>query len=121
MMSGVDLRSVSFDLLAVLVFVAIGRMQHDGGGAFAIDGVLRTLWPFLGGLLIAVVVVSVASARYAAVATGIAVAVLTAGCGLALRYASGQGIAVSFAMVTVAVLALFMLGWRTLAGFVSRG
>ncbi|UYM04993.1 DUF3054 domain-containing protein [Solicola gregarius] len=120
-MSGLDLRAVAFDVLAVLVFVGVGRMQHDGGDAFAVGGVLRTLWPFLGGLLIAVVVVSVGSARYAAVVTGVAVVVLTAGCGLALRYASGQGIAVSFAIVTVVVLAVLMLGWRSLAAVVRPG
>lgn len=119
-MTRVDGRGLFFDALAVVVFVAIGRMQHDGDGAFAPDEVLRTLWPFLGGLLIAVVVLTISATTYSRVAAGGAVALLTALCGLALRYASGQGIAVSFAIVTLIVLGVLMIGWRLIVNTVSR-
>ncbi|MDN5853670.1 MAG: DUF3054 domain-containing protein [Actinomycetia bacterium] len=120
-MTRVDKRGVAFDALAVVVFVAIGRLQHDGADAFAPLDALNTLWPFLGGLLVAVLVIGSAAAEYAKVPTGVAVAAITAACGLALRYASGQGIALSFAIVTVVVLGVLMCGWRCLAKVSARG
>lgn len=107
-------RGVALDAVAVIVFVAIGRLQHDGGAAFDLGDALTTLWPFVGGLLIAAVVIAVARGTYASLAIGGYVAVITAACGLALRYASGQGIALSFAIVTTVVLGALMLGWRLL-------
>ena len=114
-MTQANVRVVGFDVVAVVVFVAIGRLQHDGAGAFAPDEVLTTLWPFIAGLAVAVVVVAIARGAYMSTPVGAYVAVITAACGLALRYASGQGIAVSFAVVTTVVLGLLMLGWRLLA------
>ncbi len=119
-MRRVDGRAVAFDALAVVVFVAVGRLQHDGADAFAPLQVLNTLWPFLGGLLVATLAIGVAVAEYAKIPTGPAVAAITAACGLALRYASGQGIALSFAIVTVVVLGVLMVGWRAFAGIVGR-
>lgn len=114
-MTRVDTRSVALDLIAVVVFVAIGRLQHDGGDAFAPGDALTALWPFVGALTVAVLVVAVADGAYGSLVVGTYVALITAVCGLALRYASGQGIALSFAVVTTVVLGTLMLGWRLVA------
>jgi len=119
-MTRVDMREVALDVVAVVVFVAAGRLQHGASDAFRPLGALNTLWPFIGGLVVAVLVAVVAAAGYAAMPTGAAVAVITAVCGLALRYASGQGIAVSFAVVSILVLAALMLGWRAVRVLVGR-
>lgn len=115
-----QVRGIAPDAIAAVVFVVIGRLQHDGAKAFDPVEVLTTLWPFAGGLAIAAVVVIVARGAYDSLVSGAVVAVITAACGLALRYASGQGIAVSFAIVTVVVLGLLMIGWRLLARVVGR-
>ncbi|MGH3357369.1 MAG: DUF3054 domain-containing protein [Nocardioidaceae bacterium] len=107
-----DGRGVTFDVLAVLVFVSIGRLQHDGADGFDPLGFATTLWPFLGGLGIALVVQGVTPGVYRGLPVGAAVVAATVVGGLCLRYASGQGMALSFAVVTAIVIGVLMLGWR---------
>jgi hypothetical protein len=40
--------------------------------------------------------------------------------GLLLRAVTGQGVQPSFVIVTSVVLAVFLLGWRAVVGFVVR-
>ncbi|SMQ75217.1 Protein of unknown function [Plantibacter sp. VKM Ac-1784] len=110
--------TVGIDLLAVIVFVLIGRASHGEG----ILGLLVTLWPFAVGLLVGHVLALVLgqretrSVRWA----GVVVWVSTVVVGMVLRAVSGQGVQLSFVIVTVLVLAALLLGWRFVAWLVAR-
>ncbi|GAB89521.1 DUF3054 domain-containing protein [Gordonia rhizosphera] len=118
------------DVVAVTVFVLIGRSSHDEG--FAIIGVLQTLWPFLvgaaAGWSIAYVYSHVRSSDWfghdfrpeGIAPAGLMIWFCTVTVGMILRYLLHQGVAVSFVIVASVVLALFLLGWRGVAAFVSR-
>ena len=110
--------TVGIDLLAVIVFVVIGRASHGEG----ILGLLLTLWPFAVGLLVGHVLALVLgqretrSVRWA----GVVVWVSTVVVGMVLRAVSGQGVQLSFVIVTVLVLAALLLGWRFVAWLIAR-
>ncbi|ROR83179.1 Protein of unknown function [Plantibacter flavus] len=110
--------TVGIDLLAVIVFVVIGRASHGEG----ILGLLVTLWPFAVGLLVGHVLALVLgqretrSVRWA----GVVVWVSTVVVGMVLRAVSGQGVELSFVIVTVLVLAALLLGWRLVAWLIAR-
>ncbi|AZH81804.1 DUF3054 domain-containing protein [Plantibacter sp. PA-3-X8] len=110
--------TVGIDLLAVIVFVLIGRASHGEG----ILGLLVTLWPFAVGLLVGHVLALVLgqretrSVRWA----GVVVWVSTVVVGMVLRAVSGQGVQLSFVIVTVLVLAALLLGWRLVAWLIAR-
>ena len=110
--------TVGIDLLAVIVFVLIGRASHGEG----ILGLLVTLWPFAVGLLVGHVLALVLgqretrSVRWA----GVVVCVSTVVVGMVLRAVSGQGVQLSFVIVTVLVLAALLLGWRLVAWLIAR-
>ncbi|MGH3564547.1 MAG: DUF3054 domain-containing protein [Pseudonocardia sp.] len=109
--------AVAADMLAVVVFVAVGRLNHDASGALL--GFLATLAPFAVGLLVSwatpVVRVNPAGLRAGAV-----VLAGTAVVGLALRAAFTDQLPLTFAVVTVVALGLLLLGWRGLAAAVAR-
>jgi len=110
--------TVGIDLLAVIVFVLIGRASHGEG----ILGLLVTLWPFAVGLLVGHVLALVLgqretrSVRWA----GVVVWVSTVVVGMVLRAVSGQGVQLSFVIVTVLVLGALLLGWRFVAWLIAR-
>ena len=110
--------TVGIDLLAVIVFVLIGRASHGEG----ILGLLVTLWPFAVGLLVGHVLALVLgqretrSVRWA----GVVVWVSTVVVGMVLRAVSGQGVQLSFVIVTVLVLAALLLGGRLVAWLIAR-
>ncbi|HXH36447.1 MAG TPA: DUF3054 domain-containing protein [Plantibacter sp.] len=110
--------SVVGDLVAVIVFVIIGRASHGEG----ILGLLITLWPFAVGLLVGHLLALVlgqrdtSSNRWA----GVVVWVSTVVVGMLLRIVSGQGVQLSFVIVTVLVLGAFLLGWRFVVWLVAR-
>lgn len=106
------------DLVAVIVFVVIGRASHGEG----ILGLLNTLWPFAAALgvghLLALVVGRNRPAQIRW--TGLIVWVVTVAGGMLLRTVSGQGVQLSFVIVTTLVLAVFFLGWRFVWWLVER-
>lgn len=118
------------DVVAVVVFVLIGRANHHDG--FALLGVLQTLWPFLvgaaAGWSIAYVYSHVGSSEWfgsdfrpaRVVPAGLVIWVCTVAIGMVLRYLLHQGVAVSFIIVATIALGLFMLGWRAIAGYAMR-
>ncbi|GAB4589762.1 DUF3054 domain-containing protein [Nocardia sp. IFM 10818] len=109
------------DAVLVVVFCAIGRSSHDEA---VLAGLVRTVWPFLTGLLLGwVIAVAVAAGREGMTAakrfdggavwpTGVIVWLSTLIGGMLLRVVSGQGTAFSFVLVAATALALFLLGWR---------
>jgi hypothetical protein len=115
------LPALILDLVLVVVFCAIGRRSHDEAVA---AGLLRTVWPFAGGLalgwLAAYARARAALAGPALRPTGIAAWLGALVGGMVLRVVSGQGTAFSFILVAATVLAVFLLGWRALYGFAVR-
>lgn len=104
----------AIDVVAVLVFVAIGRRSHDETGS-VVSGIVAVAAPLLIGLVVGWIVskgwFSPASAR-----TGVIVWVATVAIGMALRrLVFDRGIATAFIIVTTVVLFAFVLGWRLLA------
>lgn len=110
--------SLVADVIAVLVFCAVGRRSHDEG--LNLGGVAATAWPFLTGTLVGWVV-SRGWRRPAAVApTGVVVWLCTVVVGMLLRKASSAGVAASFVVVAASVTAVLLLGWRAVAGLAVR-
>lgn len=101
------------DVCCVLAFVAIGRHTHGNGDSLA--GIWHTAWPFLAGLAIGLIAVRSWRRPAAIRPTGFGAWLGAAGAGMVIRVLAGQGTAAAFIVVTFAFLALFMLGWRTVA------
>jgi hypothetical protein len=110
--------TVGIDLLAVIVFVLIGRASHGEG----VLGILVTLWPFAVGLLVGHLLALVLGQRETRAVrwAGVIVWVSTVVVGMVLRAVSGQGVQLSFVIVTVLVLAVLLLGWRLVAWLIAR-
>ena len=101
------------DIAAVVLFVAIGRRNHDEGEA--IDGVLTIAAPFLIALVVGWLVAR-AWARPLQVETGFIIWPVTVGLGMVLRhFIFDRGTALSFVVVTAVVTGLFLVGWRLIA------
>ncbi len=106
------------DIVAILVFCAIGRRSHAEG--VTISGVADTAWPFLSGAAIGWLLSRGWRRPTALVPTGVTVWVACVAVGMALRKADSQGVATSFIIVAAVVTALLLLGWRAIAGAVRR-
>ncbi|MCU1481579.1 MAG: rane protein [Subtercola sp.] len=106
------------DVVLVLVFVLIGRSSHSEG--FSLGGTLVTFWPFLVGLVVGWVATRAWRYPLRLVLPGIPIWLFTVAVGMFLRVLSGQGVEVSFVIVALIVLGVFLLGWRLIGGFVSR-
>jgi peptidoglycan/LPS O-acetylase OafA/YrhL len=110
--------SLAGDVIAVLVFCAVGRRSHDEG--LNLGGIATTAWPFLSGTLVGWLV-SRAWRRPTAVApTGVIVWLSTVVVGMLLRKVSAAGVAASFVVVAASVTAVLLLGWRAVAELAVR-
>ena len=109
------------DVVCVLVFVLIGRRNHDEGEALV--EVLRTLAPFLIGLTAGWALLARTARRGVAWHSGVIVWAATVVVGLVLRrVAFDRGTAFSFVVVATVFLGVFLVGWRLLlARFTSWG
>jgi len=108
----VALLAASFDVIAIVVFVAIGRRSHDEGEA--LRGILRVAAPFLiglgGGWLVAR-----AWKAPTATTTGMVIWPVTVGVGMLLRrFAFDDGTALSFIIVASLFTGVLLVGWRAL-------
>ncbi len=114
------------DLLAVLVFVVLGRRTHDGDtGVQVLTGSAATAWPFLAGTAVGWAVLQLAGRaghgpEPTSLRGGLTVLVATVSVGMTLRRLAGGGVQASFVAVATTMLALFLLGWRALAARRSR-
>lgn len=109
---------LAIDVVAVLIFCALGRRSHDEG--VDVSGLAVTAWPFLSGTVLGWLV-SRAWRRPAALApTGVIIWISTVLVGMALRAATSTGVAWSFVIVASTVTAVFLLGWRAAFGLVAR-
>lgn len=104
--------AASVDVVAVLLFVAIGRASHHH--ASTVGGFVSTLWPFAVGLVAGWA--ATRGRRPAAKSTGASVAALTVALGMILRVLAGQGTAAAFILVALAFLGTCMVAGRLLAG-----
>jgi peptidoglycan/LPS O-acetylase OafA/YrhL len=111
------IRAAVLDVAVVLVFVVIGRANHHDGDT--VPGVASTAWPFLAGLGAGWLVARVWRRPAALVPSGIAAWLGAVAVGMVLRVVAGQGTAVSFIIVALCFLGLFLLGWRLLARLFS--
>ena len=106
---------IALDLVAVAVFVGIGRSVHDHG--LNLMGFASTAWPFVSGLAIGWLALVARHRPARSVAGGVTVCVSTVTIGMSLRVVSGQGTAFAFVLVALGFLGTTMIGWRlTLSG-----
>jgi hypothetical protein len=117
-----DLRAAgvfSADLVAVVVFVLLGRSSH--GEDEALTGVLVTLWPFLTGMLAGWLALLLTGMRPIAYRSGAVLVVATVAVGMVLRHTvSHDGTPVSFVIAASTFLTILYVGWRGIAQLVSR-
>ncbi|SEF83984.1 Protein of unknown function [Thermomonospora echinospora] len=106
------------DIVSVLVFVAIGRANHEESGGVA--GFAGTAWPFLVSLAIGWLALRAWRRPAALVPAGVGIWLVTVAGGMALRAVSGQGTALAFVIVATAFLAMELLGWRLAARLAAR-
>ena len=104
------------DVVAVVVFAAIGRMNHAQPDDLL--GLLGTAAPFLVGVL-AVWATPVVRAHPVGVRAALTVWVGTVVVGLLLRAGFTERLPLSFAVVTTVSLAVLLVGWRALSAVVS--
>lgn len=105
------------DVVCVLAFAAIGRLSHgEGLGPVGLAG---TAWPFLVGVTVGQVL-SLLHRHSRSTTSGLLVWASAVGLGMLLRRLTGGGVELSFVVVTAVVLAVFLLGWRALAGLRER-
>jgi hypothetical protein len=105
------------DVLAVLVFAAVGRSSHAEG--LDAVGVLTTAAPFLFGLLLGWLVVRVWRAPLR-LPVGVAVWAGVVIVGLSVRAAFTHRLPLTFVLITAVSLALLLLGWRAIAYLITR-
>lgn len=107
--------ALALDVLLVLVFAAIGRANHEEGNA--VVGALATAWPFLVGTALGWLLVLRTGRRAPLdLGSGIPIWSFTVVIGMLLRQLTGDGTALSFIIVAMIVLAIFLLGWRAAYG-----
>lgn len=111
--------AATIDVVAILLFVAIGRRSHDEGGS-VVGEALRVAVPFLLGLA-----VGWAAARAwkapVALASGVIIWLSTIVVGMLLRrFVFDRGTAMPFIIVASLFTLLFLVGWRMLNEWLSE-
>ncbi len=110
--------ALGLDTFSVVLFVAIGRREHER--AEGIAGLIGTAAPFLIALALGWLVLR-AWQRPIQWRTGIGIWAVTLVAGMVLRnLVFGDGTATSFVIVAAAFLALFLVGWRVAFGLIDR-
>ncbi|HWG74971.1 MAG TPA: DUF3054 domain-containing protein [Acidimicrobiales bacterium] len=102
--------AVAVDVLAVVLFVAIGRTSHHH--VQTVGGFVSTAWPFTIGL--ACGWLGVVRRPPMSLRTGLVVCSATVVVGMMLRVLAGQGTAVAFIAVALIFLGAVMIGGRML-------
>jgi Protein of unknown function (DUF3054) len=104
------------DVVAVVVFAAIGRMSHAQPDDLL--GLVGTAAPFLVGV-VAMWATPVVRAHPVGARAALTVWAGTVVIGLLLRAGFTDRLPMTFAMITAVSLAVLMLGWRSLSAVVS--
>ena len=104
--------AVGLDTFSIVLFVALGRRNHDGDTGFV--GVLETAAPFLIGLAVGWFVWR-AWRRPALIRTGLAIWPVTLLVGMIVRRTLFDGgTATSFVIVATLFVGAFLVGWRAI-------
>lgn len=106
------------DVVLVLVFAIIGRASHTE--SLDVVGVLETFWPFLAGLAIGWLASQAWRRPFGIALPGISIWLITVIGGMLFRVISGQGTALAFVIVATVVLGILLIGWRAVAGAITR-
>ena len=101
---------LGIDVVAVLVFCALGRRSHDEG--VSVSGLASTAWPFLSGTALGWVGARAWRRPTEVAPTGVIVWASTVLVGMLLRKASSASVAAAFVGVASTVTAVLLLGWR---------
>lgn len=113
------LRAALFDAASIVLFVAVGRNNHDEGGN-PVSETLKVAAPFLIALAVGWVVAR-AWQRPDALRTGLVIWPITVALGMVLRHwVFDRGTATSFIVVATIATAALLLGWRFVALLVGR-
>ncbi|MCS5480535.1 DUF3054 domain-containing protein [Corynebacterium sp. YIM 101645] len=115
--------ALTADVVAIAAFALFARIAHQTDDMpLNFGGWLSTLWPFLLGVALSWVVITAAKwdgARL--VPAGVSAWLITVVVGLGIwTVRNGEFPHWSFILVATIMSALFMLGWRAIAGIVGR-
>jgi Protein of unknown function (DUF3054) len=106
------------DIVAIVVFVAIGRRNHSEGEA--VDAILTVAAPFLIALAVGWIAAA-AWTRPMQVETAFVIWPITVAVGMLLRnLVFDRGTALPFIIVATVVTGVFLVGWRMLATIAER-
>jgi hypothetical protein len=106
--------AAAIDVLAIVVFVILGRRSHHESGSFVVS-TLKVAAPFLLGLVAGWLVARAWKAP-SAPATGFVIWPVTVAVGMVLRhFAFSKGTALPFIIVATLFTGLFLVGWRLVA------
>ncbi|MEQ1874308.1 MAG: DUF3054 domain-containing protein [Ilumatobacteraceae bacterium] len=104
--------AASFDVAAIVLFVAIGRRSHDEGNG--VQGILRVAAPFLIGLAVGWLVARAWKAP-TKLTTGLIIWPITVAVGMAVRRGVfSDGTALAFIIVATIFTGALLVGWRAL-------
>ena len=107
------------DIISIVVFVAIGRRNHNEGDS--ISGVAGVAAPFLIALAVGWVAAR-AWARPLQVEAAFIIWPITVALGMVLRhFVFDRGTALPFIIVATLFTGVFLVGWRMVAARVSSG
>ena len=110
--------ALGLDMFSVVLFVAVGRREHDRDSAIA--GLIDTAAPFIIALALAWLVLR-AWRRPTDWRIGIGICAITVTAGMLLRnLVFDDGTATSFVIVTTLFLTLFLVGWRVAYTLIER-
>jgi hypothetical protein len=110
-------RALGFDVAAAIVFAIIGRASH--GSELSLPGITQTAWPFV----VAAIAGSLLASRFGGDSwwrAGLIAWAVTVLGGVGLRLLGGETAQLPFVVVTAAVLALLLIGWRAIAAIRPR-
>jgi len=120
-MNPIDRRTplaAGLDTFAVVLFVAIGRREHEEDSA--ITGLINTAAPFLIALAIGWLVTR-AWKRPTELRTGVAIWAIVVAAGMLLRhFVFDDGTATAFIIVATLFLGFFIVGWRVAFAAIER-
>jgi hypothetical protein len=106
------------DIVAIVVFVAIGRRNHSEGEA--VDAIFTVAAPFLIALAVGWVAAR-AWTRPMQVETAFVIWPITVAIGMILRnLVFDRGTALPFIIVATVVIGVFLVGWRMLVAVAER-
>ncbi|MCC9174606.1 DUF3054 domain-containing protein [Arthrobacter sp. zg-Y179] len=111
-------RVLASDLVLIVVFAALGRQSHEHG--LAVLGILTTALPFLLACLLSWGAMRAWRRPARLWPDGVVIWLGTVAAGLGIRALAGGGTAVSFQVVTLAVLGAFLLGQRAAWTMIAR-